>query len=389
MSWLAFAVLPLIVTTVWSPILRVRTSPFFGVMVTSSFETFETFPCTHWSPCAASPDPPAEPIALEPVSDEPAVPDEPPCPLFSGAEPIVSDEPPEPIAPPPSDPGGFDGSAEPAPIEPLDPLGLEPIDPLESLEPDPIEPAPLEPALDDPLSDEPAAASTTVVSCEPLEPVVWADASGEAAFCSLHMAPVWSFDCAPEVLHAIPTTSGSADAILRIDMGLLLGARSWALRGRGATPAAEPSDRASGGGPRYTREMARLVLTLVLAALATGGCRRPAGPAEAYRAFAAAARAGDADGVWARLSSRSREVLDARAREIAARAPAGLLPPSGKELVIGELSAEAPRLRAATVLRESRDAAVLSVEVEGAPGAREVSLVQEAGVWRVVLPFDN
>lgn len=135
--------------------------------------------------------------------------------------------------------------------------------------------------------------------------------------------------------------------------------------------------------------MTRLALVLVVAALATGGCRRPGGPAEAYRAFAAAARAGDADGVWARLSTRSRDVLDARARQIAARAPAGLVSQAGKDLALGNLSAQAPRLRSVTVLRESQDAAVLSVEVEGAPAARQVSLVREAGVWRVVLPFDN
>jgi hypothetical protein len=132
-----------------------------------------------------------------------------------------------------------------------------------------------------------------------------------------------------------------------------------------------------------------VALALLAAALTTGGCRRPAGPAETYRAFAAAARAGDADGVWGRLSARSREVLDARAKEVAARAPAGVIPASGKELVLGDLAAQAARLRAATVLRESRDAAVLSVEVEGAAEAREVSLVREGGVWRVVLPFDN
>jgi hypothetical protein len=135
--------------------------------------------------------------------------------------------------------------------------------------------------------------------------------------------------------------------------------------------------------------MSRLALALVLAALAAAGCRRPAGPAETYRALAAAARAGDADGVWARLSARSREALEARAREAAARAPAGVVPASARELVVGDLAAQAPRLRSATVLRESRDAALLSVEVEGVPGAREVALVREEGVWRVVLPFDN
>jgi hypothetical protein len=133
----------------------------------------------------------------------------------------------------------------------------------------------------------------------------------------------------------------------------------------------------------------RLLLFLLLSAVAVTGCRRAAGPAETYRAFADAARAGDVEGVWARLAERSRRVLDERARAVAARAPPGVVPASGKELVLGDLAAEAPRLHAVTVLRESQDAAVVAVEVEGAPGRREVSLVREAGVWRVVLPFDN
>ena len=141
----------------------------------------------------------------------------------------------------------------------------------------------------------------------------------------------------------------------------------------------------------YTRPMRRAlpVLLVPLLLLAAAGCRRPAGPAETYRALAAAARAGDADGVWSRLSERSRQVLDERARAVSARAPSGVVPASGKDLAVGDLGAEAPRLKAVTVLRESQDAAVLGVEVEGAPGRREVSLVREAGVWRVVLPFDN
>lgn len=134
--------------------------------------------------------------------------------------------------------------------------------------------------------------------------------------------------------------------------------------------------------------MRLLAAALLAAALATAGCRRPAGPADAYRAFAAAARAGDVEGVWSRLSEASRAALDARAKAAAARA-GGVVPGSGRDLVLGDLATQAPRLKGATVLRESQDAAVLSVEEEGVPGAREVSLVREAGVWRVVLPFDN
>jgi hypothetical protein len=65
------------------------------------------------------------------------------------------------------------------------------------------------------------------------------------------------------------------------------------------------------------------------------------------------------------------------------------VPASGKELVLGDLALSARAIRSVVVLRESRDAAVIGVEVEGGEGAREVSLVREAGVWRVVLPFDN
>jgi hypothetical protein len=138
--------------------------------------------------------------------------------------------------------------------------------------------------------------------------------------------------------------------------------------------------------------MPRLALALAAALLATAGCRRTAGPAETYRAFAAAARSRSPDApdaVWSMLSARSREVLDVRAKEIAARAPAGIVPPAGKDLVLGNLALRAPRIRSTVVVRESRDAAVVSVEEEGVAGAREVSLVREAGVWRVVLPFDN
>jgi hypothetical protein len=135
--------------------------------------------------------------------------------------------------------------------------------------------------------------------------------------------------------------------------------------------------------------MRTLVLLVVLALGGASACRRPAGPDDAYRAFAAAARAGESEKVWDLLSARSREILDARAREAAARAPAGVIPASGEELVLGDLAVGAPRIRSTVVLRESRDAAVVAVEVEGGAGAREVSLVREAGVWRVVLPFDN
>lgn len=127
----------------------------------------------------------------------------------------------------------------------------------------------------------------------------------------------------------------------------------------------------------------RRLLSLALLALALSACRRGEGPAEAYRRFAAAARSGDAEAAWNMLSERSRAALDARARELAARAP-GVLPTSGRDLLLGDQSARAPRLRSALVVRESAGAAVVRVEDE-AGGKGEVTLVREGGAWRVAL----
>ncbi len=127
----------------------------------------------------------------------------------------------------------------------------------------------------------------------------------------------------------------------------------------------------------------RRLLSLALLALALSACRRGEGPVEAYRRFAAAARSGDAETAWNMLSERSRAALDARARELAARAP-GVLPASGRDLLLGDQSARAPRLRSAVVVRESAGAAVVRVEDE-AGGKGEVTLVREGGAWRVAL----
>jgi hypothetical protein len=129
--------------------------------------------------------------------------------------------------------------------------------------------------------------------------------------------------------------------------------------------------------------MRRACLPALLLALAA--CSRPTSPAEVYRKFALAARTGDADAVWSMLSGASQQLLDGRAREAAARAPEGVVPASGARLVLGDLSARAPRVKSAVVLRESASAAVVRVEDE-AGGMGEVSLVKEGGAWRVVVP---
>lgn len=131
------------------------------------------------------------------------------------------------------------------------------------------------------------------------------------------------------------------------------------------------------------------VRVLALALLvASAGCRRDVGPAERYSAFAAAARDGDADAVWSMLSATTREALDARARALAARVPPGVVSASGKQLVLGDLAPRARRPSGVVVVRESPDAAVVAVEVDGKPSG-EASLVREGGAWRVVVPFGN
>jgi hypothetical protein len=132
--------------------------------------------------------------------------------------------------------------------------------------------------------------------------------------------------------------------------------------------------------------LARSSVAVVLLAVLAVACRRPEGPADRYRVFASAARAGDGDTVWSMLSERSREMLDERAKEVAARAAPGVLPSSGRELVLGDLAPRAGRVAQVTVLRESRDVALVAVQLDGAGDRREVQMVREGGRWRVVLP---
>ncbi len=122
--------------------------------------------------------------------------------------------------------------------------------------------------------------------------------------------------------------------------------------------------------------------------LASAGCRRDVGPAERYAAFASAAREGNADAVWSMLAERSRQAFAERARALATRVPPGTVATSPRQLVLGDLAPLALAPRGVVVVRESRDEAVVSVEVEGRP-AQEATLVREGGVWRVVVPFGN
>jgi hypothetical protein len=130
--------------------------------------------------------------------------------------------------------------------------------------------------------------------------------------------------------------------------------------------------------------MMRLPALALAAVLLVPGCRKAGAPDVAYRTFAQATREGDAETAWSLLSERTREWLDRRAADVSSRAPDGVVPASGKALLLGNAALAAPKVKSIVILRESADRAVLQVEAEGQP-AREVTLVNEGG-WRVDIP---
>jgi hypothetical protein len=129
----------------------------------------------------------------------------------------------------------------------------------------------------------------------------------------------------------------------------------------------------------------RRPLALTLAVLAAAACRSPEDPAQRYRRFALAARAGDAAAVWAMLSTDSRTQLEARGKALQGDRPVPGVDLRAEALVLGDLSLTSPRVKSATVVRQSAEQAVVAVEDE-AGGRGEVTLVKEGREWRVVLP---
>ncbi len=125
------------------------------------------------------------------------------------------------------------------------------------------------------------------------------------------------------------------------------------------------------------RALALLSLAVPLA------CARDLGPEASYRALAKAVSDRDAERAWSLLTRASQKRLDERARAAAARAP-GVVPATGRQLLLGDAALASRPVTSVVVLRESGDRAVLRVEVEGA-APREVTMVRE-GRWRVELP---
>ncbi len=126
----------------------------------------------------------------------------------------------------------------------------------------------------------------------------------------------------------------------------------------------------------------RCLLLLSLLALSPA-CARDLGPEAAYRSFLKAVAERDADKAWNLLSRASQKRLDERARAAAARAP-GVVPPSGRQLLLGDAALQARPVAAVALVSQTDQRAVLRVEIQGTP-PREVTLVHE-GRWRVELP---
>jgi hypothetical protein len=122
-----------------------------------------------------------------------------------------------------------------------------------------------------------------------------------------------------------------------------------------------------------------LLLTFVSLACAS----RESTPELAYRDFARAVSERDGDRAWELLSSDTQAWLEARAKAAATTAP-GVVPPSGRQLLLGDASLAPRPLASVLVLRESRDRALVQAAEEGGP-KHEVELVRE-GTWRVRVP---
>ena len=130
--------------------------------------------------------------------------------------------------------------------------------------------------------------------------------------------------------------------------------------------------------------LASAIAALVLAVVASGrGCGQGPAPEDAARAFVAAARAGDAPGVYALLGPATRARLDADARAAQAKA-GGRREFDPRELIDVTEDASAPARLEVKVRERAGDRAI--VDVTHPSGAHDaLTLVREAGVWRIEL----
>jgi hypothetical protein len=113
-------------------------------------------------------------------------------------------------------------------------------------------------------------------------------------------------------------------------------------------------------------------------------CQRDPPPDATYRALVRAVADRDEAAAWNLLSAATQKRLDDRARVAAAAAP-GVVPPSGRAMLVGDASLGVSPPTSITGVGDAPDRTVLRVEAPGSP-SRDVVLVREGGAWRVDLP---
>jgi hypothetical protein len=138
-------------------------------------------------------------------------------------------------------------------------------------------------------------------------------------------------------------------------------------------------------GRRTLAAAASLIAAVALAlAMAGRGCRMGSdGPDAAVQGLIQAARAGDRQAVFDRLSRATQQALEERARA-ATDLVGSSVRYTALELVSIGASDDDPAPRQVRVVSEKGDRAV--VEVTSVTGSGRIDLVYEDGAWRVHLP---
>jgi hypothetical protein len=134
--------------------------------------------------------------------------------------------------------------------------------------------------------------------------------------------------------------------------------------------------------PRLVSPALGAVAVALLAVLPA--CQRDLPPDATYRALVRAIADRDEAAAWNLLSAATQKRLDDRARVAAAAAP-GVVPPSGRAMLVGDAGLGVRPPTSITGVSEAPGRAVLRVEAPGSP-AEDVVLVREGGGWRVDLP---
>lgn len=113
------------------------------------------------------------------------------------------------------------------------------------------------------------------------------------------------------------------------------------------------------------------------------GCNRPnwSTPVDAYRSFLRALTKGDVNVAYGALSTPSRDLLAARAKELSTASGGSLRDDPAALFFVN--AADAAAVTEITLRKQEGDRAVLAVTAPG--GVKEVNMVREAEGWRIAI----